>query len=105
MNNYRLKRENEYLKTCFHRVCERETLFSVAQLYDTTAHLIAVENELKGEIAAGDLLMITSIQGRKYTVKEGDTLKSISVINKISEEEILKKNQIKFIYNGLVLLL
>ena len=105
MDKYRLKRENEYLKTCFHRVCECETLFSVANLYGTTPHLLARENGLKGEIAPGDMLVVTSREGRKYTVKEGDTLKSISVINGISEEEILRKNEIRFIYSGLVLLL
>ena len=84
MDKYRLKRENEYLKTCFHRVCECETLFSVANLYGTTPHLLARENGLRGEIAPGDMLVVTSREGRKYTVKEGDTLKSISVINGIS---------------------
>ena len=105
MGKYNLKRETDYLNSCFHRVCEGETLFDVALKYGTTAHLLAKENGLTGELHAGDMLIVTRKEGRRYIVKEGDTLSSISVINKIPENEILLKNQIDFIYSGLTLLL
>ena len=61
-------------------------------------------NQLKGEVSAGDILLI-EIENMTYLVKPTDTIEKIAKRFKVSTEYILEKNHIPYIFCGLIIAL
>jgi len=70
-----------------------DTIADVAKIYGVSKNTIIWANDLKGKtIKEGDVLIILPVSGVKYTVKKGDTLKSIAKKYKGDIENIADYN-------------
>ena len=87
----------------FYRVEVGDTVSSLSEKYNTPACLIIKQNNLKTEIACGDILYIEKGEQRLYKVKPFDTLSSIAKKFNTTEEKILKDNGVRYIYYGLII--
>lgn len=59
-------------------------------------------NQLKRDVMAGDILLIEREQS-VYMVKPSDTLEEIAKKFCLSPEHILEKNQVPYIFCGLII--
>ena len=93
------------MKKIFYRVNEGETLLSVCEKLGVPPVVVIKENNLKSEIASGDLLYIEQTDCFIYKVTPFDTIKSISQKFGVSEEKILSDNKVPYIFYGLNLII
>ena len=85
----------------FYRVNDGDSVFSVAERFNVPTSLIIKQNNLMQDIEAGDLLYIESEPCTLYKVKPNDTAKSLSEKFGVSEEELLSKNGVPYIFYGI----
>lgn len=92
-----------------------DTLSEIAEKFNTSVNTIRWENNISGQkISVGQKLKIfPDFVGVKHTVKSGDTIskiadkydaiaEDISIFNDIPSGEILKKDRIIFVPNGII---
>ncbi len=89
------------MKKIFYRVNEGETLFSVCEKLGVPPVVVIKENNLKQEVAAGDILYIEQGDYYIYKVTPFDTAKSIAQKFNISEEKLLSDNSVSYVFYGL----
>lgn len=76
-------------------VREGDTLSQIADMFDVTENTIRWANDLNGKtVRIGQELIILPISGIKYTVKKGDSPKSIASAFNGNEAEILSYNNL-----------
>ena len=79
-----------------HIVQSEETLWSIAQKYKTSVEKISQENGIKNDyIAAGDILIIETVNPNNYVVSAGDTLHSIAEKTKTPVQELKDLNNLR----------
>lgn len=61
-------------------------------------------NQLKGEVSAGDIVLIER-EKKTYLVKPTDTIEKIAGRFKVSPDYLLEKNHIPYIFCGLIVAL
>lgn len=93
------------MQNFFYRVGKGESIYSIAEKFDIPALLIINENNLKKEISAGDLIVLTKHSGITYTVELNDTLSSIAKKFHISQNQIENDNGIDYVFYGLKIFL
>ena len=86
----------------FYRVQIGDTVLSICQRFNCSMGKLIFLNQLKGEISAGDILLIEREQN-VYMVKPSDTLEEIANKFCLSPEYILEKNHIPYIFSGLII--
>lgn len=91
------------MKKIFYRVNEGETLFSVCEKLGVPPVTVIKENNLKNEISFGDLLYIEQGDCFIYKVTPFDTAKSIAQKFGISEEKLLRDNNVPYLFYGLII--
>ena len=88
------------LHTSIHRVVEGDTLFNIAKRYNVSVADLIVANNIKGNtIQKGQVLRLaqakpakTHIDKVSYTIRKGDTFKSISARFNINIDDIRRLN-------------
>lgn len=76
-------------------VHQGDTLSAIAQMFGVSKNTIIWANDIKnGKVSPGDRLVILPISGVEYTVKSGDTIKSIAKKFKADADEIASFNNI-----------
>lgn len=93
------------MKNFFYRVSSGETLLSVAQKTGLPAPLIIKTNRLKREICEGDLLFIEKPDGILYKVQPFDTIESVAEKFGVSENYLLEKNGVEYLFYGLTIII
>ena len=88
------------MKNLYYRVAKNDTLLSVSAKFSVPASVIAAENCLKTELLEGDIIFIRNSGGRLYTVKPEDTAASIAQKFGYTEEQLLEKNKIPYVFAG-----
>lgn len=88
------------MENLFYRVKGGDTLLSVSAKFTIPASVIIADNNLKSEIAEGDILYLRKTEGRVYLVKPSDTISEIAKSFNVKEEEILEKNKIPYVFAG-----
>lgn len=73
-------------------VREGDSLAEIAKMFGVSVNTISWANGLKGTISKGQKLIILPVSGIQYTVKSGDTVKSIAKKHKGDIQEILTFN-------------
>ncbi len=90
------------MENFFYRVGESETLNSVCEKFNLPQTLVISENNLRRELEAGDLLVLSKLDGGIfYRVKPTDTLASLSKKFGVPERKILQDNDVDYIFYGL----
>ena len=79
-----------------------DTLYDISKKYNVNTKLLAELNGLNIDdyIYSGQLLLIPKKSVSYYITKEGDSLKSVSDIFDISEEEIINENKTIYLQPG-----
>ena len=88
------------LHASIHRVVEGDTLFNIAKRYNVSVADLIVANNIKGNaIQKGQVLRLAQAQPAKthidkvsYTIRKGDTFKSISARFNINIDDIRRLN-------------
>ncbi len=93
------------MKKFFYRIQQGQTVLSVSQKFSIPVCVLINDNALKEEIAEGDLLIIKRYQGEGYRVSPSDTLQSVCKKFGVSEQELLNKNGVPYIFYGLNLII
>lgn len=96
----KLKNQSDFKSTIIYKTERGDDLFGIAEKFSTTAQILVSENALKGEPLCGELLYIEIPRGKRYIVKPGDTLESVSRKFGKSELETADKNKIDDVYVG-----
>lgn len=91
------------MKKFFYRVTENDTALSVAQKFNVSVCKLIKDNNLSGEIEAGDLLFIEQNDKTLYKVKPTDTLKTLAEKFNKTESDILEENGVPYIFCGLII--
>ena len=91
------------MKKFFYRVLDGDTVISVAEKFKIPVGSIIELNSLNEESSCGDLLYLEKECKRAYRVKPFDTPQSISEKFNLSETEILKKNNVLYLFYGLII--
>ena len=91
------------MKKFFYRVMQGESVLSIAQKFSIPPTRIVKENCLKEEVSCGDLLLLESFCGKTYKVKPFDTIKSVAQKFGVSEEYIIEKNGVSYLFYGLII--
>ncbi len=91
------------MKSFFYRVQKGDTVFSLCVKFQLNISTLKKDNALYKEIEEGDVLFIQTNDG--YKIKPEDTLSSLSEKFNVSEEEILSKNGIPYVFYGLTITL
>ena len=86
----------------FYRVQSGDSVLSLCQRFNCSMGKLIFVNQLKMEISAGDILLIER-EKRVYMVKQCDTIEKIAKEFCLSPEQILEKNNIPYIFYGLVI--
>ena len=77
-----------------HKVSAGETLYSIAQSYNTTEYNIKSLNKTDGDLQAGDMLYIGNLDRVLYIVKPADTLSSVAKKHDITETALCAFNSL-----------
>ncbi len=88
----------------FYRVQKGDTILSLCQKFSCSMGRLIFVNQLKEEVCAGDILLIER-EKNTYMVKPTDTIESIAKKFCLSPEFILQKNNIPYIFCGLIIAL
>ena len=76
-------------------VREGDTVSQIAEMFDVSRNTVIWANEIKnGVIRPGQTLVILPVTGVRYTVKKGDTLKTIAKKYKADIEEVAQYNDL-----------
>ena len=86
------------MKKIFYRVEKSDTLCSLERRFNIPKSKIVFDNNLKGEILAGDLLVLNILDFEYYTIKPFENLTFLSKKFNMEEREILSLNKIEYIY-------
>lgn len=89
------------MENFFYRVSKNDTVLSVALKFCLPPLVIIKENSLTSEICEGDILYIKRISGTPYVVQPFDSAKSVAKKFGVSEEELLEKNGVPYLFYGL----
>ena len=79
----------------YHKVTQGQTLRQIARAFCVSERALAIENQLKKEVEAGQILSIPSSCGNAYVVQAGDDKKLLCG----SREKYEEKNG-KYLYFG-----
>ena len=90
------------MKKFFYRVQEGDSLNIIAQKFNAPIGRLIYNNNLKKEVSAGDILLIEQVQN-VYLVKPLDTLSDLAIKFNLTQQEILDKNHLMYIYCGLLI--
>ena len=88
------------MKKFFYRVLDNETAVSICQKFSCSLGHLIYNNNLKKEVSAGDILLIERCENL-YLVKPTDTIKNLSTRFNKSEQEILDKNHLDYLFCGI----
>ena len=92
------------MKKFFYRVKLKDSLISVSKRFLVPTMLLIRDNNLKGEIEAGDILMICGYKNC-YEVKPLDTLDSIAEKLNVTKEKLSFLNGgITYVFYGEILI-
>lgn len=87
----------------FYRVEDGDSVSKLSEKFNIPACKIIKQNNLRKEIAEGDVLYIERENQRLYRVKPFDTLSAVAEKFCTTEEKILSDNGVKYIYYGLII--
>jgi spore germination protein YaaH len=93
------------MKKFFYRVVDGDTALGVAKRFSVPVTALINLNNLKREIAEGDLLYIESQERTLYQVKPFETAESLGKKFNLSPEKILTDNGVPYLFYGLVITL
>lgn len=93
------------MKNLFYRVKEGDDLFKISAKFNLPPTIIVAENRLKSEPKEGDVLYLKIPDGTAYMVKPEDTAVSIAQKFGTTEEELLEKNKIPYVFAGEILII
>lgn len=88
---------------CYYKLKSGESLASVCRKFSLPQKVLQDENE-GVEITSGVTVFVPKFGGRIYVVKPLDTISSVAAKFSFSEKELIAKNDITYLYPGLVLL-
>ena len=79
-----------------------DSLYQISKKYDVNTKLLAELNGLNLEdyIYPGQIILIPKKDVSYYITKEGDSLKNVSEIFDVSEEEIVRQNKTIYLQSG-----
>ncbi len=86
------------MKKIFYRVEKFDTLCNLERRFNIPKSKIVFDNNLKGEILEGDLLVLNILDFECYIVKPFDSLTMLAKKFNMEEREILTLNNIEYIY-------
>ena len=90
------------MKKFFYRVQAGDSVLSLSQKFNLSVCKIIADNNLKKEIAQGDLLLICQNSNKSYKVKPFETAESLSQKIGVSKENLLKQNCVDYLFYGLI---
>ena len=90
------------MKKFFYRVQQGDTLSFISQKFNAPIGRLIHINNLTKDVSAGDIILIEKVDN-VYLVKPLDTLESLSKRFNLSKQEILDKNNLEYIYCGLLI--
>lgn len=94
---FEYKKDNELSSDFYdvYEIKEGDTLYKISQKYDVNTKLLAELNGLNLDdyIYAGELLNVPKKDVSYYITKEGDTIKIVSKIFNVKEEDLLRQNE------------
>ena len=93
------------MKNFFYRVADGETILSISQKISVPPLLIIKTNGLKNEVSEGDLLYVEKHLGTLYKVQPFDTIKSVAEKFGVSENSIIEKNGVDYLFYGLTIII
>lgn len=79
------------MKKILYRVNEKDTAAGVAEKFGASVTRLIRDNNLTGEIEAGDVLLVEKT-GKSYTVNLGESYSSLAKKFDVSERELAEKN-------------
>ena len=91
------------MKNFFYRVCENDTVLTVAQKFHLPPGAIIKENGLTSEICEGDIIFIKNVCGNPYVVEPFDTAESVAKKFGVEKSELLEKNGVPYLFYGLTI--
>ncbi len=86
----------------FYRVQSEDNVLSICKKFSCSMGKLIFVNQLKSEVSAGDILLIER-EKNIYMVKPTDTIENLSNRFGFSSEYILEKNNIPYIFCGLII--
>ncbi len=89
-----------YRDKFIYKVESGDTLFSLAEKFCSTVQAIVAENSLDGELERGQLIIIPKLKGVKRIVRPKEDVYDIADGDEKLAFEIMKKNEIRFVYVG-----
>lgn len=88
----------------FYQILKNENLHSLSKKFMLSESILEGSNQ--GLIfAEGVTIYVPKILGKRYVVTPADTLSGIAAKNRVTVEELKKRNNISFIYAGQVLVI
>ncbi|MBR5388591.1 MAG: LysM peptidoglycan-binding domain-containing protein [Clostridia bacterium] len=91
------------MKGFFYRVTENDTVSSVSSKFNVPQFSIVRLNNLTEELKDGDILYIEKCDGKSYTVKPCDTVRSLSRKFGLSENELKEKIGSDYVFYGMTI--
>lgn len=88
------------MKKFFYRVIDGDTVISVSQKFNCSVGSLIFNNNLKKEISAGDIILIEKCDN-VYFVKPTDTIKNLAEKFNKTEQEVLEKNHLSYLFCGI----
>lgn len=92
---------NSSMKKILYRVQKGDTAFSVAQRFALPVSVLICDNNLKGELIGGEILVVNLLDCTLYTVKPTDTLLGLSKRFNQPIEEIKSRNKLEYLFYGI----
>lgn len=93
------------MKKIFYRVDSGETILSVSGKFRAPVSQLILDNDLKEEIEAGDLLVINLSEQDVYTVCALEDYKIISKKLGVSENELKQVNNLPYLFYGVKIII
>ena len=84
----------------FYRVNQGDSLLSVANKFNIPAFSIIKLNNLKREIAVGDLLYLEKLNRQVYCVKPFEKAQDVAKRFNLDENQLLLENNLPYLFYG-----
>jgi len=91
------------MKKFFYRVKTGDSVLSISSRFNLSVRSLILKNNLTCEVEAGDMLCIEVSVDKPYFVNPTDTAKSVAEKFGVSEEELLSKNGVPYLFYGLTI--
>lgn len=88
------------MKKFFYRVNAFDTIMSISERFRVPSGLLIVENNLKNEVAEGDILFIDIPDGDIYKVAPLDDYESVAQKFGVQEKALIEKNKVPYLIYG-----